>query len=273
MEAPPSVRACYPDPGAIFATTAAAYVQYRPGHPRVLLDYVASLAPACNGTRPVLDLGCGPGPIALHLAEHGVTVLAVDPNTDMLAAGQRLAAERGTTQIQWCAADSTRLTELPMVRAVTIGDAFHYMDREQTLTDLDAIVQPGGFLAVLASHALGTPKAWWEPVLDRVRDRHLGTHRRAGPDALFQYLAEDHETVMRRSAFCRLRVLRCDYVVSLTLDELVGLQYTYAFSSLAVLGDRRAAYERDIRAALSAAEPAGQFTATLQAQLIIGQRT
>ncbi len=272
MDAAPSTRVRYPDPGAIFATTAAPYVRYRPGHPRVLLDYVTDLARSCGNSRPVMDLGCGPGPIALHLAERGIDVIAADPNTDMLTAGQQLAADRRVTRIQWRTADSAQLADMPMVRAVTIGDAFHYMDRDQALTDLDAIVGPGGFVAVLVSHALGTPKPWWETVLDRLRDRHLGTHRHAGPGTLFHYLAEDHETVLRRSGFSRLRVLRCDYAVGLTLEELAGLQYTYAFSSPAVLGNRRERYECDVRAALSAAEPSEWFTATLQAQLIIGER-
>jgi hypothetical protein len=155
---------------------------------------------------------------------------------------------------------------------VTIGDAFHYMDRDQTLADLDSIVEPGGFVALVVSHAIGTPKPWWETVLDRVRDRYLGAHRHAGAGVLFQYLIEDHEAVLRRSAFAQVRALRTDYRLDLTLDELIGVQYTYAFSSRAVLGERRESYEQELRAALSAAEPSGRFAATLQAQLIIGER-
>jgi hypothetical protein len=60
--------------------------------------------------------------------------------------------------------------------------------------------------------------------------------------------------------------------MSLTLDELVGLQRTYAYSSPAVLGDIRTAFEADLRAALTAIQPEGPFVANLQAALIIGRR-
>jgi ubiquinone/menaquinone biosynthesis C-methylase UbiE len=238
----------------------------------VLLDYIVDLAQSQSEDPSLLDLGCGPGVIALHLAERGVKVIAIDPSEEMLTAGRRLAAEREVNGIDWRLGDSTKLEQVPAVRGVAVGDAFHYMDREQTLRDLDLIVQPGGFVAVVVSHALGTPKPWWEAVLDHIRDRYFGPHRLAGPGVLFRYLIEDHETVLRRSAFSRMRVLRTDQSVCFTLDELVGLQFTYAFSSPAVLGDRRDAYERELRAALSAAEPDGGFTATVQSQLIVGER-
>jgi hypothetical protein len=131
------------------------------------------------------------------------------------------------------------------VRGVTIGDAFHYMDRDQTLTGLDTLVAPGGFVALVVSHALGTPKPWWETVLDRIRDRYFGTHRHAGPDQLFHYQREDHESVLRRSAFSQVRVLRADQPLVLSLEELIGIQYTYSFSSHAVLKDRQQAWESD----------------------------
>src|SRR5450759_5199406 len=37
---------------------------------------------------------------------------------------------------------------------------------------------------------------------------------------------------------------------SRTLDEVVGLQYSYSYSSPAQLGDRKDAFNRDLRAAL-----------------------
>jgi SAM-dependent methyltransferase len=265
---------CYPDPGAIFTTTADPYVRYRPDHPAPLIDYVADLArrDAHLATAPVLDLGCGPGLIALRLAERALRVLAVDPNEDMLAAGRRLAVERGIDGIEWRAGSSATVSTLPKVGGVTIGDAFHYMDREQTLADLDAIVLPGGFVAVVVSHAIGTPKPWWEPVLDRLRDRFLGEHRAAGPGVPFRYLREDHESVLRRSPFSRVHVLRVDHRLSLDLDELIGLQSTYAFSSPAVLGEQRDAYEHALRKALTVLEPSGRFTATVQTAVIAALR-
>ncbi|WP_169806731.1 class I SAM-dependent methyltransferase [Microtetraspora malaysiensis] len=269
---PASVR--YPDPGAIFASTADAYVRYRPEHPTALIEYVTDLArPGAHYTNaPILDLGCGPGVIALRLAERALPVLAIDPSEEMLDAGRRLATERGIDDVEWTLGDSADVAGLPAVRGAVIADAFHYMDREQTLNDLDTIILPGGFVALVVSHVIGTPKAWWEPILDRLRDRFLGEHRAAGVGVPFHYLTEDHETVLRRSPFARVRVLRVDQPLALTLDEVIGMQATYAFSSPAVLGEQRDAYEQALRKALTVLEPSGRFTATVQAAVIVGQR-
>lgn len=262
LSVPPHI--CYPDPGAIFMSTADAYVRFRPEHPAILIDHVAKAAQTCGSDAPVLDLGCGPGAIAVRLAARGMPVIAVEPSEEMLSAGRHRAAKLRVKGIDWRQGDSTALRNLPQVRGVAIGDAFHYMDRDQTLADLNQIVLPGGFVAVVVSHALGTPKAWWEPILDYMRDQFLGPHRAAGQGVPYQYLTEDHETVMRRSAFSRIRTLRADYRVDFSLDELIGPQYTYAFSSPAVLGAKRHEYEEAMREALSAMEPSERSTATLQ---------
>jgi hypothetical protein len=81
----------------------------------------------------------------------------------------------------------------------------------------------------------------------------------------------DHATVLRRSPFSTI-TLNTDVHLDLTLAQILGIQRTYAFSSDAVLGDRKAAFERDISTALTSINPTGRFTATQQTQIIIGER-
>jgi ubiquinone/menaquinone biosynthesis C-methylase UbiE len=100
------------------------------------------------------------GRVALQLAQRGLPVLAVDPSTEMLQAGRSLGIERGIDGIRWQVGDSTTLASLPATRRVTIGDAFHYMDRDHVLADIDQIVLPGGFVAVLVSRAPGGSRSW-----------------------------------------------------------------------------------------------------------------
>ena len=45
--------------------------------------------------------------------------------------------------------------------------------------------------------------------------------------------------------------------MTLTVDDVVGTQFSYSFTSPARLGDRRAAFEADLRAELLAVDPAG----------------
>lgn len=82
----------------------------------------------------------------------------------------------------------------------------------------------------------------------------------------------DHERVLRASAFNVLTVMRTDMTLSMSLDQVMGLQYTQAYSSVVVLGERLAQFDGDLRRLLLAAEPTGIFTATIQPAMIIARR-
>src|SRR5438477_2525325 len=60
----------------------------------------------------VLDLGCGDGTTALPAARLGADVLGVDIATNLVAAGNRRAAEAGLTNLRFQEGDATNLHEL-----------------------------------------------------------------------------------------------------------------------------------------------------------------
>jgi SAM-dependent methyltransferase len=260
----------YQKPAVLFAGTEDRYLRFRPGHPRLFMDLIAAQEPP--GT--LLDLGCGPGSIALAMAERSRDVVAVDANPRMLDAARHAAAQGMTRgKVRWQLGDAHDLSELGRVAGVTIGDAFHWFDRERVLRNLDQLVVPGGFLAVVMSFAAGTAKPWWYTIADQVIARHLGATRRAGPETEYQQpRGGDHETVLRASPFSQLTVMRTDQPLRLDLEQVVGNQYTQAYSSPPVLGNRFDPFDRELRAALCAAEPSVVFTATIQPALIIARR-
>lgn len=60
----------------------------------------------------VLDLGCGDGTTALPAAQLGARVLGVDIARNLVAAGNKRAAEAGLTNIRFVEGDATNLHEL-----------------------------------------------------------------------------------------------------------------------------------------------------------------
>ncbi|WP_344396507.1 hypothetical protein [Streptomyces vastus] len=56
------------------------------------------------------------------------------------------------------------------------------------------------------------------------------------------------------------------------LDEVLGLQFSYSYSSPAQLGDQKDAFERDVRRALTEFSPAGTFDELVRAEAIIATR-
>lgn len=265
----------YTSPGSIFTSTATPYVRYRPPHPPIIIDLLAHLATEHMAAPRMLDLGCGPGSVALELTKRGVDVIAVDPSPEMIAASRAAERERGLTGTQWCEGTAENVASLPGVAHMSgtvIADAFHWMAREQVLDQLDAVTASGGFVAVVCSRATGTARPWWHEVIGQIRARFLGSYPAAGPHESYREPGEDHESVLRRSRFSKIAVTRADYRISFTTDELVGSQLSYAYSSPAVLGEQRDRFEDTVRTALLAVEPSGRFEARPTAALIIGWR-
>jgi Methylase involved in ubiquinone/menaquinone biosynthesis len=81
----------------------------------------------------VLDLGCGPGQLALALAPHAGEVVAVDPEPEMLRIAAENAAAAGLEIrfVEGSSADIGPGLDLGPGRfhLAVIGRAFHWMDR------------------------------------------------------------------------------------------------------------------------------------------------
>ncbi|WP_103529563.1 class I SAM-dependent methyltransferase [Streptomyces sp. SM12] len=264
----------YADPGRIFAGTAGHYARYRRPHPRLLTEMVADLAHHHTAAPRMTDLGCGPGLVSVELAARGVDMLAIDPSGEMVAAARARAAER-QLDVDCRQGTAETIADQKGVRGVcgaVVADAFHWMDRPRVLGQLDQVVAAGGFIAVLCSHAAGAPRPWWHEVIAAVRARYVGRVPAAGAGQTYIVPAGDHQSVLKASAFARTAVVRAEHTVRYTVDDLVGVQFTFAYSSPALLGDRAKAFAADLKAALLAVEPSGVFEAEVTAALILGWR-
>jgi SAM-dependent methyltransferase len=172
-----TARSPYPDPAAIFAGTADDYALHRITHPAQVADYITHLARQQDPAPRMVEIGCGPGTLTLDLAARGVDLIAVDPNQDMVTTGRARAAQAGLLGIDWRVGTGESITQqegLQAVAGAVMADSFHWMDRAAVLGQLDDLVQARGFVAVVCSRALGTPRPWWFDVITQVRARFVG---------------------------------------------------------------------------------------------------
>ncbi|WP_329105838.1 class I SAM-dependent methyltransferase [Streptomyces sp. NBC_01439] len=267
-----------------YASAAPYYARYRPPYPAELYALLVDRF-ALDGSQTVLDLGAGPGTMSLPLAPLVEHVYAVDPEPAMLAEGSRLAEEHGRRNISWLCGDAAGIGRLclPRIDLCVIGGAFHRMDRARVPADLDALLAPRGGIAVVTSVA-----APWPVVVDEVRARFLGPDHGAAPRAVDRPAAEpggepggepadmeevrDAEDHLAKSAFSRVETTTWERSTRSAVDQVIGLQFSRARSGPALFGERKGAFESELRHALLDHYPSGTCTRTVTVAVTLASR-
>jgi SAM-dependent methyltransferase len=243
---------------SIYEGTAWYYARYRPTYPPSLVSVLREHF-RLDGTGRLLDLGCGPGSVAIPLAHLFEEVVAIDPDDAMRNEGARIARERGVRNIEWRFGGSKDLSPaLGQFRLVTMGNSFHWMDRARTLEALYDLVTDGGGIAVVGEGAPipPPPMTRWRAAIHAVIKRYLG-ERPLPWENPGKPPEERHEAYIARSRFIDLTSYRESFDVEWTVDSIIGNLYSMSFCSRRVLGDRVDAFERDVRDAVLAVEPWG----------------
>lgn len=229
----------------LYRGTAEYYDRFRPPYPAVLLDDLRARVPL-DGTGRLLDLACGTGQVACALAPDFAEVWAVDQEPDAVEFGRRKAVDN----IRWIAASAEEVPLDGRFDLVTIGNAFHRLDRDAVARRL---VAHTGCVALLWS---GTP--WggdlpWQQALTATIADWKGEGWQQPDDE------DSHEQVLRRAGLTYEGLFEFSVVHRWSVESLVGFLYSTSFASRAVLGDQADAFERDLRARLLACSPDGVF--------------
>jgi len=155
---------------------------------------IVRVAAAGGFTGAVLDVGCGTGDNALHVAALGLPVLGVDVAETALAIARQKAADRGIAA-EFAACDAFRL-ERSGRRFRTVLDCgmFHTCDADERpgyVASLASVTEPGATLHLLCFRDDG-PDAGPHPV----RREELAAA--FGPGTGWQVAAVDADRVLTR---------------------------------------------------------------------------
>lgn len=217
----------------MFKGTAPYYARYRPGYPPELVERLAAAA-GLDGSGRLLDLGCGPGLLAVPLARYVEEVVAVDPEPEMLAElPPSIRAVQGRAE----EVDESWGT----FRLATIGRAFHWMDGPVVLERLARVTRQVALVADAPEHSEA------QSALLEIARELLG-ERPAMKQPTVRY-AE----ALAVSPFDDVVELTVEVERTWTIDELIGFAYSTSFASLARVGERRAEFEAALRARLKPA--------------------
>jgi SAM-dependent methyltransferase len=259
---------------SLFQGTAAHYRRGRIPYAEGLATTVAT-ALRLDGTGRLLDVGCGPGVIALRLAHLFAALIGLDPDPDMLQEARRAAAEQHITNASWVQMRAEDLpADLGTFTVITFAQSFHWMDRPKVAAAVRRMIDPRGAVIQIDPGRDGVPDgAGGTPgshpavplqAIDGLRRQYLGSDRRAGrgfrntspsgEDAIFQasgFLPEQRVPVPD------LRVLER------TTDDIVAWVFSASSTAPHLFGDSAHEFEGDLRALLAAASPSGYFSVPL----------
>ncbi len=252
-----------------FAGTAPYYDRFRAPYAPAAIDFIVDTYHLDADAR-ALDLGCGPGTLAIPLSAIVAEVVAIDPDAEMIAEGQRLAAARGRRNIQWLHSAAEDISpDAGPFRVVTIGQAFHWMDRDRVLSKLTTLIEDGGGLA-LVNPGKRRPQESWEPVAGEIVARFLGTpvrHPNSNPQE------PKHEPALRRSE-CFAQFTAHEFTNSITrnVNSIIGCIYSISSSARHLFGGDAPAFETELTEALLGLNPAGIFNERVDTEVIIAPK-
>ncbi|GAA3259282.1 class I SAM-dependent methyltransferase [Nonomuraea helvata] len=248
----------------LFGGAAPYYAKYRSGHGDPAIEH---LAMTFGRDSTVLDLGCGPGTIAIPLARSVREVLAVDPDEEMLAEGRRLAAD--VPNVRWIRGDSTRLRELPAFDHIVMGRSFHWMDRRTVLAELDELLPPGGVVAIVGP-TRDPQEEPWEPAMRRVRDEFdVNTFTASNS---YQATGEHPHDVLAVSPFSDMDSTMYEDRLVYDLNAVIGLQLSYSYTAPARLGTRVESFKEAARKALAGLNRTGRWEHVAVTEVLIARR-
>jgi SAM-dependent methyltransferase len=257
----------------VFEGTAAHYRQGRKPYAPALAATLAEHLELDNRGR-LLDVGCGPGTVALQFAHLFESVVGLDPDPGMVAEAKRAAFEEHVVTATWV---QMRAEELPgslgTFRVITFGQSFHWMDRPRVAAAVRDMLEPGG--AVVQVDLWHTSPPGHEPQdgpypavpeagINELRRHWLGPHRRAGQG--FRDTSPDREDeVFQRAGFAPEEnvIVPDNRVLARSADDVVAWVLSTSSTAPHLFGERLADFVRDLRGLLLEASPSGVFSVHL----------
>lgn len=239
-----------------FASTVDFYSRYREPYPPKFFKNAAELI-GLRGNEALLDIGCGPGLLAIGFAPYVEQCTGIDPEAAMITAAKAAAKEAGVA-LSLIHAQIEEFSDARTFDFITIGRALHWMDRNAALPVLERIVSDRGRILICGARSVETPATPWMKPYEGAR------HSWPSDTGKKRYRIEGKEW-FAGSSFSELATTSATETHQVTIADLVSRALSKSNTSPAkILGKQRAAFEAEIHAAL---EPFAQH-GILQEQII-----
>ncbi|PRZ42717.1 methyltransferase family protein [Antricoccus suffuscus] len=244
------------------------YLIGRPPYSAELADVVAREL-ELDGSGHLLDVGCGPGVLAVQLAPLFELVTAIDPDPDMIAEARRHATAHAVTlELRRARAEDIGMLDLPPMRVVTFGQSFHRVSRTPVAETVYDLLEPGGAI-VLVSHDINAspaPTSTGDPSIpdqevQELITRYLGPDRRSGLRPVSSCSSEPWEVSLAKTRFGEPATVHAPGRRDVTrdVDGIISGYLSMSYAAPHLFGDRLGLFVDDLRSLLIARTETGRF--------------
>jgi SAM-dependent methyltransferase len=253
-----------------FASTVELYENFRPPYPIEFFSGVAQKL-SLSKQHALIDLGTGPGLLALGFAPYVGRVTGVDPEPAMLA-GARAGAQRAGVALTLIEGRAEDLPEsVDRFDLVTIGRALHWMDKDALGTLFERLVAPQGTIAICASFSARDSRNAWLDEYNTARrawsDERLWSESRSDERA-----RRDFAATLEGTGFQVRETVQVETTHEVSINDLAQRMLTFSSSSPAALGDKVDAMLADVEMRLASFGHNGRVTETVVSTAQLARR-
>ncbi|MCA0985893.1 class I SAM-dependent methyltransferase [Guptibacillus algicola] len=227
-----------------------------------------------RGQEKMIDVGCGPGQLAIRLADWTGHITGVDVEEEMLREARGMADALKIRNIDWKLADIEefiRTEEQESIKLVTMGKSFHWLNRSRFLEQLYPTIQRSGGIAVIDDYQPNKVLADWQITFQEITKKWYGEDRRAGK-GIYDHPIQSHEEVIEESHFS-LKTIDCNpYDHHWTLETLLGHHYSTSYGLKSYLGKNVDGFEDEVKRALLSVHSDGLFKEEIRVKVLLGYK-
>ncbi len=236
------------------------YVKYRPPIPEEVIKVIVEHFDIKPSDR-VIDIGCGTGQVALAMEGKCGEMVCLDPDPEMLKWAKRVTKDckMKLVWLNYSSDDLGRIkNRLGTFKLATICRAFNWMNQDQTLKDLDPLIDEDGGVALFGDKSLWTGEEEWQQAVKKVIQKFLGEERRAGKSK-FKPSEEPWDVIMARSAFRFIAIHDVPIVRNWNVESIIGYLFSTSFAAPRLFGDQLEKFKEEVKSTLLSLNPKGIF--------------
>lgn len=257
----------------LFSGTHKYYAKYRPEIPEEIVNIIVKHFSVKPSDR-VFDIGCGTGQVALAMDGKCGEMICIDSDPEMLKLAKR-DTKKSKTKLIWINCDAKDINglkkEIGTFKIATACRAFHWMDQEQVLRDIDSLIDGDGGIAVLGDWSLWNGSEIWQRAVKEVVQKYLGKERRAG-DKKFKQSNERWEDIIARSSFKRIKMQQVPIIRNWDIENITGWLLSSSFARPDYFGDQLSAFKKDVKNTLLSFNSKGIFQEQANFSIILASR-